>query len=389
MATLVKSRTKDWSQGYIYLALTAFAVSANAVPPLLSTLARDLSLPPWTIGVSITLQFGAFSAISFLGGKIQKRFRISLKTMIAIGLVVVGLALLSAPLVLRTIASVLAWTFVLGCAGGLVETSCSVLLAGSPDEETSKPLCLSQAFYAIGAFGAPVIAKACIERAGGWKASFLFFGAFASLVAILYIRSYGAVEADPSGLNPDSSASKSALNVSILFASLIFVYVVAESLCGSWVPFMFEKLRGLDAPRAALLSSLFWLGMIVGRLATAALPTRWGMAPALVVGSAGAVICSLVLGEGGRGAALAALGVCMGPIWPVAVKIASVAFGSASRAGFVIAAGGLGAAIGPLVGSLLVAEGLSRYYFIILSALCILMPCIVAAALSAGKKGQA
>jgi fucose permease len=376
-------------QGCIYLTLTAFAVSANAVPPLLSTIARDLALPPWTIGACITLQFSAFAAISFLGEKIRRRFDISLKTLITIGLVLVSLALISAPLILTGIASILPWILVLGCAGGLVETSSSVLLAGPPDDESSKPLCLSQAFYAIGAFGAPVAAKACMEGSGGWKVAFLLFGAFALLVAILYILSYRGLAPDPSEPHPDARASRSAVGVALFFAALIFVYVVAESLSGSWMPFMLEELRGLDAPRAASLSSLFWLGMVLGRLAIVVLPKRLGMAPALVAGSVAGALCALLLGVGGQGATLVAFGFCMGPIWPVTVKVASAALGSASRAGAVIATGGLGAAIGPLVGSLLVGEGLTRYYFCVLSALCILVPCIVAAALSAGKKGEA
>jgi fucose permease len=370
-------------QGSIYLALTAFAVSANAVPPLLSTIARDLALPPWALGAAITLQFSAFAAVSFLGERIRRRFGLSLKAMIAIGLALVSLALLSAPLVLGSMAAILPWMLVLGSAGGLVETSSSVLLAGPPGDESSKPLCLSQAFYAIGAFGAPLAAKACMEGSGGWKAAFAF------IVAALYLLSYRGIAADPEELGSEARATRGGARAALLFGALILTYVVAESLSGSWMPFMLEELRGMDAPRAAFLSSLFWLGMILGRLATAALPRRWGMIPALAAGSAAAALCALLLGAGGRGAALAAFGFCMGPIWPVTVKVASVALGSASRAGAVIATGGLGAAIGPLVGSLLVGEGLSRYYFAVLSALCILLPCIAAAALSAGRKGEA
>ncbi len=382
----------------IYLSLSAFAVSANAVPPLLSTISRDLLLPPWILGATITLQFSAFAGVSFFGEKLRSRLRLSLKAMVSVGLFVLGLALLAAPFALISLATILPWIFLLGCAGGLVETSSSLLLAGGHDEASSKPLCLSQAFYAIGAFAAPIAAQACLALIGGWKITFLVFGAFSTAIAFAFtasnrsapnLGSISGIAASPASRVRAAEKDRRGYGLATLFAILIFVYVVGESFCGSWMPFMLEKLRGLQPREAASASSLLWLGMILGRLSILILPDNWGLSPALAACSILAAASTLLLSAGGPIFGLGLLGFFMGPIWPIAVKIASSTLRSESLTAAVIAAGGLGAAIGPLLGSVLVGGGLARSYFMVLSTLSLIVPGIVPVALASGKKGEA
>jgi fucose permease len=61
----------------LFFTLSAFAISANAVPPLISTLASRFGVGASNFGFFITLQFVSFSLASFVGGWVKERLRLT------------------------------------------------------------------------------------------------------------------------------------------------------------------------------------------------------------------------------------------------------------------------------------------------------------------------
>lgn len=374
----------------LYFTLAVFALSANAVPPLISTLSVRLSLPAWALGLGITFQYVSFTALSWLGGAYCARRGIPYRVMVLAGLVVLALTLAFAPFLLVSLPALLLWMCVLGLAGGSVETFASVGLTEDSPSASSKSLCLSQAFYAVGAFAAPQAASVFLELAGGWKIAFALFGSLAAAVTVFYAlfgRGGGPALGAPSpekarGGEAELPARRGGSVSSFRF--LIFAYAVTETFCGSWIPFMLENGRGFSARDAAATSSYFWLGMMAGRLAIPLLPDRLTLHPALAGSSllAAAAALVLLLFPASSLLSLSVLGFAMGPIWPVAVRMAAERLRSPSLTASVIASGGLGAVAGPLFGSLLLAGGLARLYFPLIIALCILVASVVAISLS-------
>ena len=121
------------------------------------------------------------------------------------------------------------------------------------------------------------------------------------------------------------------------------------------------------------------LGMIAGRMAVTILPDRLTLRPALMVSSLLAALAALAvfLFPGSSILPLAALGFAMGPVWPITVRIAAATLRSDSQTASVIAVGGLGAAAGPLFGSLLLAWGFAHLYFPALALFCLAVAAIV------------
>ena len=72
----------------LFFTLSAFAISANAVPPLISTLAGGFGIGAADFGFFITLQFVSFSAASFAGGWVKERLRLSNYHLVTAGLIV-------------------------------------------------------------------------------------------------------------------------------------------------------------------------------------------------------------------------------------------------------------------------------------------------------------
>ena len=373
----------------LYFTLSAFAISANAVPPLLSTMSAELALPAWTLGAGITIQYISFSAIAWLGGMISARRGITHRTMIVSGLLVLSLALLLAPYVTASLVAVLIWMGVLGFSGGSVETFASISLTEDSPSASSKSLCISQAFFALGAFVAPQVASFFLERLGGWKSVFLVLGGLASAVTLFFLV-FGRRRAQPPSsataagteLAKDVVSPSGGLTVSY-FRILLFTYVLVETLLASWIPFMLENQRNFSVRNAASAASFFWFGMIFGRIAIVVLPNRLTLWPALTVSSLSAVAASIALPlfpDSSR-LLLFAFGFMMGPIWPIVVRIAIATLRSDALATSVLAAGGLGAAAGPFLGSVLLAGGFAHVYFQVVIGIVVVVASLVIFAL--------
>ncbi|MFZ4614942.1 MAG: MFS transporter [Rectinemataceae bacterium] len=375
-----------------YVSLTAFAISANAVPPLISTLAEELHFQAWALGTGIIIQFLSFAAISWLGGALVERLGIAPRMVVLAGLILLSLSLLFAPLVIGALIAIFLWMAFLGFAGGMVETFASLSLTQGSNEGSCKPICISQVVYAIGALVAPVVVGASIARGGGWKPVFMILGALATLVTLGYVlfdrgpQLPSAVPAPPidnldHDRNGPSGSAQASSGAAWVFRAIILVYVIGEALCMSWMPYMLETLRGLKPETVAFAFGLFWIGMIAGRAAVVFLPDRLTLRPTLVVSSILAALAAIVLLAAPHIylPALMLLGMAMGPVWPVTVKMAAAELQRPSLISSVIAIGGLGAALGPLIGSLLLAKGFAGYYFGILSSIFFCVAVIIAA----------
>ncbi len=58
-----------------FIALLGFAVSANTIPPLISTIGRDIGQSAGSFGILISIQFTFFAAAAFTGGYLETRLK--------------------------------------------------------------------------------------------------------------------------------------------------------------------------------------------------------------------------------------------------------------------------------------------------------------------------
>ncbi len=373
------------------MTISAFAVSANAVAPLVSTLSESIGVRAASFGLFIAIQFLAFSAASFAGGIAREKWRLTNHHLVAAGLAVITLALFLAPAALRSPAAILLWVVPLGLAGGAVETFSSVEIARLSGSGGSRNLCLSQAFYSIGAFAAPQIVYLCFTAGLGWKSTFLVFGLVALAIGSFFVRrSRGKLRRAPPGRGREAGGRPAGKQGNALFAallSLVLIYDILESLTAAWLPYVYEVTYSLPAREAALALALFWAGMILGRFAIVLLPLRYTVWPALLSSAVLAFLAACALAAVGQQAARYALafllGAAAGPLWPVLVMTSSVSFRSQRRTASVIGVGAVGFACGPLLGSLILRGGLAFRFFQIqaLLAAAVLLLCLLGFAL--------
>ena len=144
-----------------------------------------------------------------------------------------------------------------------------------------------------------------------------------------------------------------------LLAGLLLVYVASEVNVAAWAPTHMQELVG--SARAALVVSIFWITMTVGRFGVALFGGRSEPAP-LVLAAVLLALAGLVLAHHPPlallGYAIAGLG--MGPIFPTLVVWVERRFADQTvrAAPIVLAAGNLGPVVGaPVVGLLVAALG--------------------------------
>jgi fucose permease len=375
------------------LALAAFAVAANAVPPLLTTLAREYGIPLERFGSAFFLQYALFAVASALIAAVTKgRFGEA----ILVGSLAATSGLFFLGPLLGSFTAMLIWFVPLGLAGGFIETQATILLGREEAEHSSRLVSLSQAFYCAGAIVAPQIVGLLLARETAWELGFLVFalliGAVAGGAAFALLprrRTAPAAAAaplpvaaavPPPGATATSVPARGAAAparggagsrlVLAAFAAAMFFYVVAEGTLVAWVPAFFEVAHSLTPAAAALGLSVFWAGVLAGRVAVFFLPERFGLWPALLVATAAGTASLVLLSFVDRPSLVFVLvfvsGLLLGPVWPVLVSTGRSTLGSESAVAVIVGAGAVGVAGGPFAASRVIAVfGMERLFFFV------------------------
>ena len=152
-----------------------------------------------------------------------------------------------------------------------------------------------------------------------------------------------------------------------LLAAALFLYVAVECSIVCWIASYFEKYLEVSKELAAKRLRDFWIGLIVGRTLTLALPRAWTLWPAAIVAAVGLTVgCALLSLSWSVSSAIVLVivaGAAAGPFWPVLVVISQHVRRSSRYTAAVIGAGAFGAAMGPLMAALVIRYlGLGRLF---------------------------
>ncbi|TVR32825.1 MAG: MFS transporter [Spirochaetaceae bacterium] len=353
------------------LGLASFAVSANALPSILTTAARDLNFPVTLLGTVVTAQFMAYAVFTLLGGWLVDRFRIPEMALVLVGLSLISLALFLVP---RSgpIMTFYLWAAVLGGGGGLIESLSSVIISDFDTPGSSRLLNLSQFFYCLGAVLAPQIAAYVLRLGFTWYSAFSAFGISTAAIAACYacawwMQSRRQRSCDVLPPQPPEREQKtfvfSRAQVTVI-AMVMFLYVLAEGSMVTWTVALFEIERGLSASEAAQYLSLFWTGMLVTRASAAFLPLRLSYRTNIMSGFslflAGLVFLMISPNPLLAGVSVFLVGAGAGPVWATVVNMTRQSTHEARSVATIVAAGSLGVVVAPsLTGQLIEMWGFS------------------------------
>jgi len=212
-------------------------------------------------------------------------------------------------------------------------------------ERSAKPLTILHSAVAVGAILCPLLVAAIATR-WHWTRSFQWIGVAhlalaASALAVHFPK-------PPATAPVFDTAATPVLSLAMLpFAVIGFAYVGIEiSLTVFAVPYAIDGLS-LDATRGQIAISSLWFGLLVGRLAPAALRGRLEGGVLLAAGllSCVALLAGTALGSERIAIFFACVGFAIGPVYPVVIALAGQRFphSRGTAAGLAGGAGALGA----------------------------------------------
>ena len=292
-----------------------------------------------------------------MGGWISEHYRINNRTFVLMGLSVAALSLLAGSQ-LNSLSGFVLWAIPLGAGGGLVEIFCSVIISQQEKPHSSKLMNLSQVFFCLGAIFAPMMVAVLLDRQVPWRIIFVFYGLFVFLNLVIFYfltreKTPVAVQASAKIKNHSGSLFNDPLF--ILLAGALLVYVTFESVVACWVSVYFEKGLSCSAQSSALLLSLYWSGLIFGRLGISLVPSRFTLWPVMFIGiivwSVGAFMAAVTRNPLWAGVFVFLTGFGAGPLWPTIVAICQSARNRPQFTSTVIAIGALGVTAGSGLGS--------------------------------------
>ena len=304
---------------FVFFGAVVILVGA-AVPEILRTYSwRYVEMGAILAGGSI-----GYFVSTFVCGILLRRW--GPKRVIVYGLVLqaVGLAAFGQmpSLVINAIALLLIG---LGQGGSEVVTNFSVVRIEHSGR--SNLMNFIHAAFTAGAIVGPLGIGQLIERGYPWQVAFLALAFLSLLMALAFtLLSFETVSADPAKQENSPLSYLMSQPLMLLLTTLILLYVGVEIGTSNWIAEYFVQSLGVSAASGAYTVSLFWMGLLAGRLSVAIFYRRDDQAVLLVTACIMAAL-SLSLGLWGdsfvwKAACFFSTGMGFSIVYPVVVVLA-------------------------------------------------------------------
>lgn len=372
----------------IYLAFVSLGLPDGLLGAAWPAMHSDLGAAVSTAGaVSMVICSGTVTS-SLLTDRLVRRLGTG-------GLTVASVALTAAALLGFSMSSavwqLVAWALPYGLGAGAVDASLNAYVATH-----FEPLHMNwlHCCWGVGAAVGPMVMSRQMAGSGGWQGGYrVVFIAQVALVAVLLASlplwrertrgGVGGAKRRGAAASPRLGALVAQPGVPQAMAAF-FCYSSLESSSGLWASTYLVLGHGLPAQDAALLASLLYAGIMVGRLLSGVLTLRLDGRQLLRLGEAvmavGAALLLLASGEFGLGAGLVLLGLGCAPIFPQMIQLTPDRFGAdaaQSLMGVQMASAYVGSmAFPPLVG--FVVESVSPLLLpVLVAVLTVLMSALI------------
>lgn len=306
----------------------------------------SLGLPDGILGAAwpaMRVEFGAALNDNWLilllgtaGGMLSSFGSGALLRRLGVGRLLVGTTLLTALTVLGYavspgLAVVTGLAFVLGLGNGAIDTGLNHFVA---EHLSSRHMNWLHAFWGVGVSLGTLIISGIFANGGTWRTAYLLIGGCQLALAVAFVTHYRALSSPdhaPATATAEAAPNfRATLALPATWASLgfFFVYSGVEFGVGTWIATLLHDGRGWPMDRAALMVSVYWGSLTVGRFLIGAISNR--TTPVRIVRWAvlGAVVgTSLIAGSGWVGvgkiaglvtaAGLMVTGLSLSPIFPM------------------------------------------------------------------------
>ncbi len=358
------------------LSLFCVGVYMSSFGPALPFIAHDFGVSLDTAGLMLTAIFTG-SILSSAGVAIWLHGRHPRHLTIA--------GLVSATVGVLLIAAAPAWPLALlggaalGVGDGLIIAALHILMAQT-SRDAAAAINRLNLFFAFGAMVGPVWAAGVLEATD--ERWIVYTGIAALTSATLAMLLAAAAPSGEQMAAPEEAFRLPGNPTAWIMGGVLFMYVGAEFGLGSWVSSYTRETAGVGVLAGGLLTAGYWGALAIGRIISGIYFSRRREPSTLLAASAaGAGIAALVLALSSgnlavAGAAAFGAGLCLGPVWPTTVAIASEGALASTTAATVTMGNSGGLLLPWLQGKVLVGAGPTQGVAVT-AVLCALMFVIV------------
>ena len=259
------------------------AMAIVSLGPLLDPMMTDLGIPLDQGGlISAGLFLGNVAAIVVLNTALA---RLSAKRVLVGATVLQGVGLVAAGLVPWNLWSLFAAYLLVGFSGALINTTCWVWVSAHMKQDRAAAALRMILFFALAMMSVPLILGVALDAGVSWRWILVAEGCLALLVAatagfLPLLDVCGRQNIRLSQFR-EVVAHDRKLLLGIVIAG--FTYVGAEMTLNIWLPKFEIEVFGASDTWASLSVTLFWVGLIAGRLTVMTLTRRYSPARLLLV----------------------------------------------------------------------------------------------------------
>ncbi len=351
--------------GLLCAAFVCVGAGVAVVGPSLAGLATAVERPLADLGALLSAMFTGMLLSQAAAGSLVDRYGV--RPAILTSFVVYAVGTITIPLA-ATLTWLLLSGLVMGLGFGLASISINSLAATLVPHRPGFVLNLINVWYAGGTVAGPLLASVLLDR--GLRAAYVLLVAGASLTLLMPLA-WLLVPAHQAAPGADSRATPARAPwrpspALVLIGVLVLLYGGIEAGFGGWVASYVQLTTEATAARAALLTSLFWLSYLGGRVAATVATLRVRPGYVLAATCVITLVGGLTLGIGHQRltptiVAIVLLGFGVGPVYPSMFALVTSRFKErpATAVSVTASLGSVGAIILPWVmgRALPVAEG--------------------------------
>ena len=266
------------------------AMAIVSIGPLLHPMMQDLGVPLSMGGlVSAGLFLGNASAIVTLNTALA---RFPAKTILLGGTLIQAVALAAAGAASRNLWSLFVAYMFVGFGGALMNTTCWIWISAHMVHNRAAAALRMILFFALAMMVVPLVIGFALDAGASWRWVLVAESALALLSALTVVFLPLLDVCDRQNVRGTQFRQVIAYNPLLLLgiATAGFFYVGAEMTMNIWLPKFQIDVFGGSETLASFAVTLFWVGLIVGRLTIMTLTRRFSPARLLLVCS-----CTLAL----------------------------------------------------------------------------------------------
>lgn len=227
--------------------------------------------------------------------------------------------------------------FISGSLFGIISINANLGMLEGTVKNKDSVVNVGHGFFAIGALASPIISSSLVNRQINWRFIYLIvIGiAFISLMSYLFTgwQKKSSLPAEEKIIYGKEFFSHKDKNIYLILTVILMIfYVMSEVIIFSWAPTFFRVAKLFSLQSASIIISIFWIGILVGRLIISFLSYKFKAGTLLLILSVisiiGLIITIFPTGQFINYLGAAIIGLGFSAIPPLLISSAGKIFGS-------------------------------------------------------------